>query len=407
MPVFSEVFTMQKTNEFLFSQFGSIYFHPIASERYDLSCEQIKTNNHKTNILYSFPCEVYIEPTYGIGSILIGKEPNNLSKFPIHHCLKIQPNTYFYVVSRVDIFSFSLLTPENITPKIIKLSESYTPDVISMPFHISQVFDCSYLTQETPCTFYKTPHNYHELIYVCEGYIRISEHNETNYNLNPHDLILLSPNENTSRHFSLNTSCSYLTIILDIELKSNEQILNEVFSCPVEIQSVLWQIVQESTSDFYYTQTLMLCHLHEMLSDILRLDYEKNQHHLQSDNNFQNNQLKKILSYMDARVTEPLTIEDICHEFFMSRSSLQTLFKINLGCSPKNYLINIKLQKSKELIRKNEHTISEIAYLLGFSSIHYFSRLFKKYFQISPSDYARGIEPASHKNHLDDGADDY
>ena len=114
---------MQKTNEFLFSQFGSIYFHPIASERYDLSCEKIKTTNNKTDILYSFPCEVYIEPTHGIGSILIGKEPNNLSKFPIHHCLRIEPNTYFYVVSRVDIFSFSLLTPENVTPKIVELQK--------------------------------------------------------------------------------------------------------------------------------------------------------------------------------------------------------------------------------------------------------------------------------------------
>ncbi len=403
---------MQKINENLFSNFGTIYFHPIASERYDLSCKYIETTSSTAYTFYSFPCEVYIEPTYGIGSILIGKTPDtqNINTFSIHHCMRIKPNVYFCITSLADTFSFSLLTPEDIEPKKINICEPIIPSSITMPFHISQIFDCSYLTQETPCTFSKPPHLYYEILYVCEGCIRISDVNGNNYNLNTHDLVLLTPDEHISRHFSLNTSCSYLTITLDIQLKSNKQILNKIFHCPVEIQSILWQIVQESSSDFYYTQMLMLCHLHEMISDILRLAYEQSEHHSQTDNhsqNFQNSQLKKILSYMNARVTEPLTIEDICHEFFMSRSSLQTLFKINLGCSPKNYLINIKLQKSKELIRQNEHTISEIAYLLGFSSIHYFSRLFKKYFQISPSDYARGLEPASHKNHLDDGSDDY
>ena len=94
---------------------------------------------------------------------------------------------------------------------------------------------------------------------------------------------------------------------------------------------------------------------------------------------------------MNKRLTEPLTIEDICHEFFISRSSLQALFKTHLNTSPKNYLLNIKLQKSKELIRENQYTISEIAYRLGFSSIHYFSRLFKKYFNTTPRDYARKV----------------
>ena len=90
-------------------------------------------------------------------------------------------------------------------------------------------------------------------------------------------------------------------------------------------------------------------------------------------------------------VTEPITIEQICHKFFMSRTSLQALFKMYLHNSPKSYLLGIKLQKSKELIRENQYTISEIADMLGFSSIHYFSRLFKKYFELSPSEYAKEI----------------
>ena len=110
-----------------------------------------------------------------------------------------------------------------------------------------------------------------------------------------------------------------------------------------------------------------------------------------------NDLLSEILAYMNKRIAEPVTIEEICHEFYISRSSLQALFKTHLNTSPKNYLLNIKLQKSKELIRENQYTISEIAYMLGFSSIHYFSRLFKKYFNTTPSAYLRKISENQNK----------
>ena len=136
----------------------------------------------------------------------------------------------------------------------------------------------------------------------------------------------------------------------------------------------------------------MVCYLQEALLLLMQF-YEKTSHEiLLSDARLSmNDLLSEILAFMNKHIAEPITIEEICHEFFISRSSLQALFKTHLNSSPKNYLLNIKLQKSKELIRQNQYTISEIAYMLGFSSIHYFSRLFKKYFNTTPSAYARKI----------------
>ena len=136
----------------------------------------------------------------------------------------------------------------------------------------------------------------------------------------------------------------------------------------------------------------MVCYLQEALLLLMQF-YETISHetlHVDGKSPL-NDLLSEILAYMNKHIAEPITIEEICHEFFISRSSLQALFKTHLNSSPKNYLLNIKLQKSKELIRENQYTISEIAYMLGFSSIHYFSRLFKKYFNTTPSAYARKI----------------
>ena len=146
------------------------------------------------------------------------------------------------------------------------------------------------------------------------------------------------------------------------------------------------------------TKMLMLCHLQETITRLLQLcdslDEERGLLRAGSPQTSQSDLLQQITSYMIEKVTEPITIEEICHKFFMSRSSLQALFKLYLHSSPKSYLLNIKLQKSKELIRENQHTISEIADMLGFSSIHYFSRLFKKYYDVSPSEYAKDAKEA-------------
>ena len=88
---------------------------------------------------------------------------------------------------------------------------------------------------------------------------------------------------------------------------------------------------------------------------------------------------------------QPLTVEYLCDQFSISRSSLQLLFNKNLNTTPKQYINQIKLKKAKLLIKENKYTISEISEKLGFTSIHYFSKKFKKEFNISPSDYAKSI----------------
>ena len=70
---------------------------------------------------------------------------------------------------------------------------------------------------------------------------------------------------------------------------------------------------------------------------------------------------------------------------------LHSLFRKNMNNTAKNYINELKLSKSKELIRNSTHTPSEISEMLGFSSIHYFSKKFKLYFNISPTEYSKSI----------------
>ena len=101
--------------------------------------------------------------------------------------------------------------------------------------------------------------------------------------------------------------------------------------------------------------------------------------------------LDGIINYVNENIYSPITIEELCEKFSLSRSTLQILFKNNLEVAPKQYISDLKLAKAKQLIKESSHTISEIATICGFGSIHYFSRKFKATFGITPTDYAKSF----------------
>ena len=106
---------------------------------------------------------------------------------------------------------------------------------------------------------------------------------------------------------------------------------------------------------------------------------------------FEDRLVEEILEYIHKHILEPLPIEQICDRFAISRSTLQNLFKNNLQIPPKQYINTAKLNQSRLLIRKGDYTITEIASMLSFNSIHYFSRKFTQSYGITPSEYARKI----------------
>lgn len=62
-----------------------------------------------------------------------------------------------------------------------------------------------------------------------------------------------------------------------------------------------------------------------------------------------------------------------------------------MGCGIIDYFIDLKLRKAMELIKKGQLTITEISDILGFSSVSYFSRLFKNRINVTPTEYHKSI----------------
>ncbi|MCM3631105.1 AraC family transcriptional regulator [Paenibacillus glycanilyticus] len=97
----------------------------------------------------------------------------------------------------------------------------------------------------------------------------------------------------------------------------------------------------------------------------------------------------RIIAFMRGHLAEQLTLDRLCQELHLGKSRLKEVFHAQAGVGPMDYFKQLKIEEAKTLIREQQYNFTEIAAMLGYSSIHYFSRDFKKATGMPPSDYAR------------------
>lgn len=101
--------------------------------------------------------------------------------------------------------------------------------------------------------------------------------------------------------------------------------------------------------------------------------------------------IKEIAKYMEQNIRRSLSVSEIAKQFLLSESGLKKLFSRDAGCGVTDFFNNMKIEKAKEYIRLNEMNFTQISDELGFSSIHYFSRLFKKKTGMTLTEYRSSV----------------
>jgi AraC-like DNA-binding protein len=84
-------------------------------------------------------------------------------------------------------------------------------------------------------------------------------------------------------------------------------------------------------------------------------------------------------------VCENLTLEQIAKAAHLDKFHLLSNFKALFNTTPHQYYTELKLQKAFQLLQSKQHTVTGVCYLVGFKGIGSFSSLFKKRFDMSPS----------------------
>lgn len=151
----------------------------------------------------------------------------------------------------------------------------------------------------------------------------------------------------------------------------------------VRIMRAVQRIVNELNSKNNYYRYLVVMYYAELLILIYR---HMDEVYLPICSN---EALIKAIAYIRLHYKSEITITDVAEQAGIGERYLRKLFAQHLNLSPLDYLNQIRVNKSIELLRNTEMSIKEICFSCGFNSPQYFSRVFKQQMGVTPREVTK------------------
>ena len=250
-------------------------------------------------------------------------------------------------------------------------------------------------------------HNFYELLYIDRGNIYITADNYIG-NLSVNQIIIHQPNE---KH-SLTTSDLIAPSIIIIGFECDSDALYPFSHKPMTLNSEqissLAKILQEGMSIFkppydmlnqsympkreeypFGADQMIKIGLEAFLINLIRGQSADKSAEKQSNNTASG--IEAVHKYITENFCSRLSLDNLCFLFGLNKTTLCLNFKNKYGMTIFNYISNLKIKEAKALLRSKDSSITEISEKLGFESVHYFCRTFKKNTGVSPTEYSKMI----------------
>lgn len=99
------------------------------------------------------------------------------------------------------------------------------------------------------------------------------------------------------------------------------------------------------------------------------------------------NSLQTVINFINQHISEDISIDKISEICYINKYYLCRLFKGKIGITVMGYIVQTRITMAKELLKKEDISVTQVSILCGFSSPSYFSRIFKEKTGLSPSAY--------------------
>ena len=99
------------------------------------------------------------------------------------------------------------------------------------------------------------------------------------------------------------------------------------------------------------------------------------------------NRIKKVLRYIRMHINEPVKIDELAGQCYLSKGHFIRLFKKDLSITPTQYINQKKIERAQLQLITTNLSIKDIAYGLSYEDISYFNRIFRQYTGITPKEY--------------------
>jgi transcriptional regulator GlxA family with amidase domain len=98
----------------------------------------------------------------------------------------------------------------------------------------------------------------------------------------------------------------------------------------------------------------------------------------------QNSKVLSVIEFMEANLSEPLSLAEIANKVGLSRRQIERLFRTEMGRPPARYYLEIRLDRARHLLLQSSLPIVEVAIACGFISASHFSKCYRETYHKSP-----------------------
>ena len=292
---------------------------------------------------------------------------------------------------------------------------SYSTIEMREEFHIDSIATIHHFEYKSDYIYKSEYHDFRTIFYVEHGSLELSASGKKALGicLEEGHLYLQAANE----PYSFRSCGEEAALVYMIGFYSQDVSLDLLsgkdLTCDDKLKSILRSISEESrrcftsridSSSIYHLERrfdqpfggeqLILLYLKTLLIYLMRMPGILDQNEPIYDSESLKRDIllyNRITNYYMEHITEHLKVETVCQEFSIGRSHLQRVFRKQTGMGAMEYFCQMRISVARQYIRDQDMSLTETSKALGYSSVHYFSKQFKKITGMTPSEYKNSI----------------
>ncbi len=289
----------------------------------------------------------------------------------------------------------------------------YFKTILKEDLIIKKIISVHYFEYAKDYLFDGERHDFWEFLYVDKGEVEVMA-DTLGYKLKQGEMIFHKPNE--FHNVWANGKVAPNLIVISFECKSNKMdyFKDKILSIDNQEKNLLAQIISEAKEAYtspldspslkklekrarpkFGCEQLIKIYLEQMLINLIRKDESISSEKKLSSSvkeRFDGDMSKRAISFLEENICNNISFDDVCRYLSLSRTSLKVLFRETTNSSVMEYYNGLKIAEAKKMIREGMNNFTKIADTLGYASIHYFSRHFKKATGMTPSEYTISVK---------------
>lgn len=254
---------------------------------------------------------------------------------------------------------------------------------------------------------FKDKHSFRELLYVDSGFIKAEAENFSGI-IKENQMIIHRADETHSLFCPEDAAAD--VIIIGFECTSNE--LDSFSARPVTLsdgqKKLLTEIIKEGRSVFlppydvpnqkdmkkrkdypFGADQMIKIKMETLFIELIR---ERTSVIKEEIDEISDVKIQELIRYLKENFREKIRLSELCFLFGTNKTTLCKTFRKVTGETVIAYVNKLKIKEAKKLLRSEKYNLTEISALVGFSTVHYFSRIFKQYENQSPTSYIKTIK---------------